>query len=96
MAHSLMLLLHARGYGSIWRTGRLARSAAAGALLGLRDGEQLLGSLDIGTPDPAQAQAQRRRPLADVSGHITRFSGSPTGGLSYSTVASSPWSPACR
>ncbi|MER7466113.1 nitroreductase [Streptomyces sp. NPDC097981] len=72
MAHSLMLLLHARGYGSIWRTGRLARSGAACAALGLRDGERLLGSLDIGTPDPANVRA--RRPLEDVSEHITLFS----------------------
>ncbi|MET9960479.1 nitroreductase [Streptomyces sp. NPDC006326] len=71
MAHSLMLLLHARGYGSIWRTGRLARSAAACAVLGLREDEQLLGSLDIGTPDPANVRT--RRPLEDVSARISRF-----------------------
>ncbi|MFJ1806383.1 MULTISPECIES: nitroreductase [unclassified Streptomyces] len=71
MAHSLMLLLHSRGYGSIWRTGRLARSASACAVLGLDEGEQLLGSLDIGTPDPASAKA--RRPLEDVSARVTRF-----------------------
>lgn len=71
MAHSLMLLLHSRGYGSIWRTGRLARSAPARTVLGLHKGEQLLGSLDIGTPGPAAVRT--RRPLEDVSARVTRF-----------------------
>ncbi|MFF1561660.1 nitroreductase [Streptomyces sp. NPDC058279] len=71
MSYSLMLLLHARGYGSIWRTGALARSAAVSELLGLAPGERLLGSLDIGTPDPAAIR--NRLPLEDVSGRITAF-----------------------
>ena len=71
MTHSLMLLLHSRGYGSIWRTGRLARSASARAVLGLDEGEQLLGSLDIGTPDPASLHT--RRPQEDVSARVTLF-----------------------
>ncbi|MEZ0089538.1 nitroreductase family protein [Streptacidiphilus sp. EB129] len=72
MAHSLMLLLHARGYGSIWRTGRLTRSLAAGELLGLSGAERLLGSLDIGTPDPARARSPRR-PLVEVGDRVTTF-----------------------
>ncbi|MGW2560943.1 nitroreductase family protein [Streptomyces sp. NPDC001514] len=60
MAYGLMLLLHARGYGSIWRTGRLCESRAARDLLGLVGEERLLGSLDIGTPDTSQAPDRRR------------------------------------
>ncbi|MFH9471823.1 nitroreductase [Streptomyces clavifer] len=71
MAHSLMLLLHARDYGSIWRTGRLATSSAVGEFLGLRGSERLLGILDIGTPDAASGRS--RRVPDDVSGNITRF-----------------------
>ncbi|MFI5757213.1 nitroreductase [Streptomyces sp. NPDC051569] len=71
MTYSLMLLLHARGYGSIWRTGALTRSTTAGELLGLMPGERLLGSLDIGTPDPSTSS--NRQPLDDVSGLMTSF-----------------------
>ncbi|MXG28311.1 nitroreductase [Streptomyces sp. YIM 132580] len=72
MSYSLMLLLHARGYGSIWRTGRLVRSEAAAELLGLGAGEKLLGSLDIGTALPSTAR--NRRPPEEVSTRVTRFS----------------------
>ncbi|MCQ4081695.1 nitroreductase [Streptomyces sp. RB6PN25] len=72
MVHALMLLLHARGYGSIWRTGRLCASSAARELLGLVAPERLLGSLDIGSPHPVVQRP--RRLLNDVSGHVTRFS----------------------
>ncbi|MEW2283273.1 nitroreductase [Streptomyces sp. NPDC047841] len=71
MTHALMLLLHSRGYGSIWRTGALARSTTAAGLLCLEPGERLLGSLDIGTPDPTATR--HRRPMEDVSGLITSF-----------------------
>ena len=71
MTHALMLLLHSRGYGSIWRTGRLARSTAVADLLGLQPHERLLGSLDIGSP--ILAAPRERRPLDDVTGLITRF-----------------------
>ena len=50
MNHAMMLLLHARGYGSIWRTGALADSPSAHRLLGLRPDERLLGWLYVGTP----------------------------------------------
>ncbi|MFF4032757.1 nitroreductase [Streptomyces sviceus] len=71
MTHSLMLLLHARGYGSIWRTGRLAESTAACALLRIDPAESLLGGLWIGTPDAAKERP--RRPLEDVSHRISVF-----------------------
>ncbi|AZS88846.1 nitroreductase [Streptomyces griseoviridis] len=71
VAHALMLLLHAREYGSIWRTGQLATSPGVGRFLGLRGPERLLGVLDIGTPETGTAQ--RRRIPDDVSATITRF-----------------------
>ncbi|WP_428935702.1 nitroreductase family protein [Streptomyces sp. ACT015] len=71
VAHALMLLLHAREYGSIWRTGQLATSPGVGRFLGLRGSERLLGVLDIGTPEAGTAQ--RRRVPDDVSATITRF-----------------------
>ncbi|AJT70096.1 nitroreductase family protein [Streptomyces chattanoogensis] len=72
MAHALMLLLHARGFGSIWRTGTLVHSPRARRLLDLADGEDLLGWLYIGTPVPDAAR--KRRELCDVSGRLTTLS----------------------
>ncbi|MFC6016170.1 nitroreductase [Plantactinospora solaniradicis] len=59
MNHALMLLLHARGYGSIWRTGAFTDSPSAHQLLGLRPDERLLGWLYIGTPSREQALPPR-------------------------------------
>ena len=59
VAYGLMLLLHARGFGSIWRTGRLCQSPSTRSLLGVRPDEQLLGSLDIGTPGISVQPARR-------------------------------------
>ncbi|MFG2212210.1 nitroreductase family protein [Streptomyces sp. NPDC048638] len=70
MTHALMMLLHARGYGSIWRTGRLCTSPGLPALLHLAEGERLLGSLDIGTSPEGPRQ---RRPLPDVSDRVSVF-----------------------
>lgn len=72
VAYGLMLLLHARGFGSIWRTGRLCQSAGIRSLLGVRPDEQLLGSLDIGTPDVSIQPV--RRSLEDVTDRM-RFLG---------------------
>ncbi|WP_328959403.1 nitroreductase family protein [Kitasatospora purpeofusca] len=69
VTHALMLLLHARGYGSIWRTGRLCSSMAVGELLGVAEGERLLGAVDIGTP--ARTAPPTRRPLPEISAHLS-------------------------
>ncbi|WP_245873285.1 nitroreductase family protein [Streptomyces phaeoluteigriseus] len=71
MTHSLMLLLHARGYGSVWHTDRLAESTAARALLRISPTERLLGGLSMGTPDPDTKRP--RWPLEDVSHRISVF-----------------------
>ncbi|WP_345044191.1 nitroreductase family protein [Streptomyces sannanensis] len=71
MAYGLMLLLHARGYGRIWRTGRLCESRAVRELLGLAPTERLLGSLDVGTPDGAKPPV--RRSTGDIADRVSVF-----------------------
>lgn len=50
MNHSLMLLLHTRGYGTIWRTGAHTDSPRVRTLLGLAPEERALGWLYVGSP----------------------------------------------
>jgi nitroreductase len=69
MSHAMMLLLHSRGYGSIWRTGALATSAAVRDLLGLQSPERTLGWLYIGSP--VRERVHPPRPPQDVAGKIT-------------------------
>ncbi|MFI1972825.1 hypothetical protein BLA24_31040 [Streptomyces cinnamoneus] len=57
--HTMTLLLHARGWGSIWRTGAVVTDPGVHALLGLRKHEQLLGWLYVGTPDARHAPVPR-------------------------------------
>jgi nitroreductase len=71
MTHAIMLLLHARGFGSIWRTGGFARSPRARRVLGLTEQEQLLGWLYIGTPE-GDALPRRRAPV-EVEDRLTVF-----------------------
>lgn len=78
VTHALMLLLHARGYGSIWRTGRLCSSMAVGELLGVAEGERLLGAVDIGTP--ARTAPPTRRPLPEISAHLSVLTPAEPGG----------------
>jgi nitroreductase len=54
VANSMMLLLHDRGYGSLWKTGSYVRSADTRTMLDLDRSESLLGWLYIGTPDPTK------------------------------------------
>ncbi len=51
VVHSLLLLLHAQGWGALWRTGGLDSSSHVAKLLGLDAGERCLGWLYVGTPD---------------------------------------------
>ncbi|MEU7600588.1 nitroreductase family protein [Streptomyces sp. NPDC041003] len=75
MAYGLMLLMHSRGYGSIWRTGRLCESPGARDLLGLAPTERLLGSLDIGTPDGTEPPARRR--IGNLADRISTLASRP-------------------
>ena len=48
VAHLLTLLLENAGWGAMWRTGPLVRTAPVRALHRLADGEELLGWLYVG------------------------------------------------
>jgi len=61
MVHNLGLLLHARGWGAIWRTGAPTGSPNVRAVLGLGPDERLLGWLYVGTPDPTRPPPPRPR-----------------------------------
>ncbi len=61
VVYSMTLLLHERGWGTMWRTGPASRSASVRDLLGIGPREQLLGWLYVGTPS-ADRPAPRRRP----------------------------------
>ncbi|MEU2060945.1 nitroreductase family protein [Streptomyces sp. NPDC013455] len=76
MAGTLTLLLHARGFGSVWRSGGFTESERIGRLLGLGHGERLLGCLYIGTPQ--RSGPSRRRKPADVTDRISVFAPEPT------------------
>ncbi|MFF8430720.1 nitroreductase family protein [Streptomyces sp. NPDC016566] len=69
MARPLLLLLHTRGYGAIWRTGLLRTSLRVPRRLGFGTQKRLPSALDIGSPDPAAAPQRRPTPL-DVSDHV--------------------------
>ncbi|WP_426513747.1 nitroreductase family protein [Dactylosporangium sp. McL0621] len=69
MSHAMMLLLHERGYGSIWRTGSHTDSPAVRALLGLGPDERALGWLYIGSP--INGRLLPPRTLPDVAEKVT-------------------------
>lgn len=72
MVTSLMLL-HARGFGSIWRTGEQADAAPMRRLLSVDEHERALGWLYMGTPVRDESVARRRQPL-DVGSRLQVFS----------------------
>ncbi|MGW1838522.1 nitroreductase family protein [Streptomyces sp. BBFR2] len=71
MTTSLILLLHARDFGSVWRTGRFTESERVRSALGLRKAERLLGWLYIGTPQ--RLLPPKRRATEDVTDRISVF-----------------------
>jgi nitroreductase len=71
MSHAMMLLLHARGYGSIWRTGALAESPTAHRFLGLGADERLLGWLYVGTP--VRGRVLPPRVPQDLAGKVSSW-----------------------
>lgn len=77
---TLILLLHERGWGCIWRTGTTVDSLEVRRTLGVADGEQLLGWLYIGTPD-RQSTTAPPRPLSDPRTKLTTLVTSATEGL---------------
>ncbi|WP_410539995.1 nitroreductase [Streptomyces sp. KL2] len=75
MAGFLILLLHARGFGSVWRTGRFTESERIRRVLGLRPEERLMGWLYIGTPQ--RLGSSTRRVTEDVTDRISVFAPEP-------------------
>ncbi|AYN38367.1 nitroreductase [Streptomyces dangxiongensis] len=71
MTSSLILLLHARGFGSVWRTDSFTESGPVRRILGLRREERLLGWLYIGTPQ--RVGPSKRRVPEDVTDRISVF-----------------------
>ncbi|MBV9312276.1 MAG: nitroreductase [Pseudonocardia sp.] len=71
MANSLMLLLHDRGYGSIWRTGPYTESADVRVMLDLDHSELILGWFYIGTSDTNRT-ARERAPVP-VASRVSKF-----------------------
>jgi nitroreductase len=69
MVQNLSLLLHDRGWGSIWRTGKAAECSEVRQMLRIRPGEQLLGWLYIGSPEPAAVPAPR--PDVDIRSRVS-------------------------
>jgi nitroreductase len=59
MVQNLILLLHVRHWGSIWRTGQVVDAEAVREVLRLEPHERLLGWLYIGTPDMSRPVVPR-------------------------------------
>lgn len=70
VAHTLGLLLHERGWGSIWKTGHLTRSKAVRKAHGIKKPEYLLGWLYVGGIPARDKKEKPRKPL-DVAKHLT-------------------------
>lgn len=61
----MLLALEARGFGGIWRTGHYAYHPAVAEVLGLTEGEQVVGFLYAGTP--AGSAPVKVRPTLEAS-----------------------------
>lgn len=72
VAHSLGLLLHEAGWGSMWRTGAPARSKVMRRALGLGKREYLLGWIYVGGIPDRDRKSKPRKPL-DLSRHLTEL-----------------------
>ncbi|WP_434587178.1 nitroreductase family protein [Streptomyces sp. A5-4] len=71
MTNSLALLLHARGFGSNWHSGKNAETDQVRQAMGLRHQERLLGWLRIGTPQ--QSEPPKRQATKDITHRISNF-----------------------
>ncbi|CRK57286.1 Nitroreductase family protein [Alloactinosynnema sp. L-07] len=71
MVHNLGLILHARGWASVWKTGRLVEADPVRAAMGAGPGERVLGWVHVGTADPAKRPAPRKP--ADARAHVARL-----------------------
>lgn len=72
VAHTLGLLLHEAGWGSIWRTGTTTRTKPLRKAHKLAKGEQLLGWLYVGGIPARDTKPKPRKPI-DLARHLTRL-----------------------
>ncbi|MEE1930434.1 nitroreductase family protein [Streptomyces sp. TRM 70351] len=80
LVHSVELLLHDAGWGSIWRTGGAVEAPAVREALHIGADERLLGWLYVGTPDgrsspPARTLPSVRERVTSLSGRHPRRQG---------------------
>lgn len=59
-AHTILLAANALGYGSIWLTGRFAEDPYVYKELGLKEGEQIVAFVHLGTPGPGAEITKRK------------------------------------
>ncbi|HEX6969854.1 MAG TPA: nitroreductase [Micromonosporaceae bacterium] len=69
MVTLLELLLHGRGWGAIWRSGRVVEAEPVRRAMGVAEDERLLGWLYIGQPDPQRSRGPR--PPLSAQPHIS-------------------------
>jgi len=70
-AHGILLAAYAQGIGAVWRTGDLSYSAHVAKGLGLKEGEEVIGFLYLGTPQ----NPPRTAPKEDVAAFVTAWTG---------------------
>lgn len=59
-AHAMLLAANALGYGSIWLTGRFAEDPYVYKELGLKEGEQIVAFIHLGTPGPGSEITRKK------------------------------------
>jgi len=69
-AQNILLALNALNYGGIWRTGPFALNEAVGKYLGLKENDQVLGYLYVGTV----TGNLKKIPQLNVSEFVTKWS----------------------
>lgn len=63
---NMQLAAEAMGYGAMWRSGDIARNARLKVLLGLKESDEIVGFLYVGTP----AGERPARPLPAAADHV--------------------------
>lgn len=66
---NMQLAAMAQGYGAMWRTGPLARSAQVKQALGFEAKDEIVAFLYLGTPEGAR----RTPPESDIAGHVREW-----------------------
>ena len=70
-AHGMLLAAHAQGIGAVWRTGDMAYNAHVAKGLGLKEGEEVIGFLYLGTPQ----NPPRTAPKEDLTAFVQAWPG---------------------